>query len=123
MHTVAVYGSLLSGMGNHRLLESSQKIGSTLVTGFDMYSFGAFPVIVPGERDKAVSVEVYQVDKQTFERLDRLEGYPSFYDRQQVEVNFHDGVRVAWIYFMAKKPQRNLLPVPSGSWKEHRDVY
>lgn len=66
-HTVAVYGSLRQGLGNHRLLMHVPKFkqGWTM-TDFTMYSLGGFPAIVPDKAGKPVVVEVYEVDDATF---------------------------------------------------------
>jgi len=105
---VAVYGSLKEGYGNHRLLLSSDKMGEDWVEGWQMYSLGGFPAIVKG--NSKVKVEIYSVDEETFSRLDRLEGYPSFYDREQVKTVQGD----AWIYFHHYKP--NAPVVEDGDW-------
>ncbi len=96
MTKVAVYGSLKKGFGNHRLLERAKMIGETFTKPeFHMGSFGAFPGIVKG--DKKVKVEVYEVDNNTFKNLDRLEGYPNFYNRKEPILENNDK---AWIYFL-----------------------
>ena len=104
-HSVAVYGSLRQGLGNHRLLEhvESHEKGVTL-SNFNMYSLGGFPAITE-EGTAGVVVEVYDVDDATFARLDRLEGYPSFYDRKEVDVLLDNGNTVqAWIYYLHDQP-------------------
>lgn len=111
---VAVYGSLRQGMGNHGLLSGLKPLSTTTVKGFDMYSYGAFPFITDGEGE--VTVEVYEVDSDNrADRLDMLEGYPSFYDRKQVITE--DGETV-WVYFIAD--QRNDTPVKNGDWVEFK---
>lgn len=108
MNKVAVYGSLKEGFGNHRLLTTSEKVGEDWVDGWTMYSLGGFPAIVEG--DGSIKVEIYEVDDETFSRLDRLEGYPSFYDRKKVETS--EGA--AWIYYHHTPPAREI--VESGEW-------
>jgi gamma-glutamylcyclotransferase (GGCT)/AIG2-like uncharacterized protein YtfP len=99
---VAVYGSLKAGFGNHRLLSESELAFKGMTTPeFRMLDLGSYPGIVEGEFQ--VDVEVYEVDEETFSRLDRLEGYPSFYDRKKVEVTDYDDLdkkQEAWIYFL-----------------------
>lgn len=119
-HNVAVYGSLRKGLGNHRLLEHVQdhEKGVTC-TPYDMYSLGGFPAIVHGGI-KGVVVEVYRVDQHTMDRLDGLEGYPSFYDREEVEVVLESGEEVtAWIYYMHTAPNDHI--VTGNDWKVHVD--
>jgi len=107
---VAVYGSLRDGLSNHRLLETAKPLGKDTVTGFDMFSLGAFPYVRPTKEANNIVVEVYEVDENTFARLDMLEGYPSFYDRMKIATKYGD----AWIYFIdeyGKYPK-----VTSGDW-------
>lgn len=110
MIKVAVYGSLRAGFHNHILLQSSKLIGSERISGFDMYSLGAFPAIVQGVGD--ITVEMYEVNEHTFKRLDRLEGFPAFYDRMLVETSEGE----CWIYFQHTPPTNS--KIDSGDWYE-----
>ena len=107
---VAVYGSLKQGRGNHRLLRESQLKGVTRTSPeWTMYSMYAFPGIVP-EGNTAIKVEVYEVNVDTFARLDMLEGYPSFYDRKEIATEYGD----AWIYYLDECDSSEV--VESGVW-------
>ena len=83
------------GHGNHRLLTEAEFIGEDRITGWTMKHLGGFPGIIPGEGN--ISIEVYKVNEIELARLDRLEGYPRFYDRQQVNTMHGE----AWIYHLA----------------------
>ena len=110
---VAVYGSLREGFGNHRVLGNS-KLKSTerLTGGFTMLHLGGFPGVVL-EGDSDITVEVYEVtDEHTFQDLDMLEGYPSFYDRTRVETT----AGMAWLYFLPCKDEWTNTYIPSGDW-------
>jgi gamma-glutamylcyclotransferase (GGCT)/AIG2-like uncharacterized protein YtfP len=85
-HRVFVYGTLKRGFCNHRLLEGCEFFGSAVtVPAYKMIETG-FPVIMPDPEGKPVSGEVYIVDDQTLERLDRQEREGLSYDRQLVDV-------------------------------------
>ena len=98
---VAVYGSLRRGMGNSRLMSMYNTDGKdgylsdAKVDGFSMRSCGGYPAIVKHDGGNPVLIELYNVNDETFDALDGLEGYPSFYNREQVETPEGD----AWIYF------------------------
>lgn len=96
MHKVFVYGSLKSGFGNHRLLEDSTFIteDTTKEKEFNMFSFGGFPGIVKGG-DDAIRGELYEVDDNTMNDLDRLESNGYFYQREVVSL---DSGEQAWMY-------------------------
>ena len=99
---VGVYGTLKRGFYNHPLLEQAEYIKNYCIPDglYCMYDLGSFPAVsVVTEKNKEttpVHIEIYRVDQDTFERLDRLEGYPSFYNRVLIEVDdFH-----VWMYIM-----------------------
>lgn len=118
---VFVYGTLLSGFGNNRLLVDSKYLGQEIIEGFEMYSLGGFPAITPGKG--RILGEVYEVDEKTMTRLDGLEGYPNFYNRMKIDIN--NNTDEAWVYFM-DNPHRfrggSTPLVVSGSWKTYRCV-
>lgn len=96
MQLVAVYGSLKQGFGNNRLLGDSPLLGTTLTEPkYTLYSMGAFPCVAP-HGDTAVTVEVYEVESRVFSRLDMLEGYPTFYNRKQIDTEYGQ----AWMYYI-----------------------
>ena len=116
---VAVYGSLLSGLGNHRVMQESggKLLSSTTIDSFKMYPVAgySFPAIVfSGNKEDTIAVEVYEVED--LRRLDTLEGYPYHYDRQFVKTEDN---QVAWVYFQETKP--NMEPIVHGDWKKYRE--
>lgn len=111
---VFVYGTLLEGEPNNYLLASSEKLGDAEVTGLEMYSLGAFPACVQSEYiEDVVHGEVWEVTELTLTRLDRLEGYPDFYNRIEVATPFG----IAWVYVCEEARGRNRIK--SGNWREH----
>jgi gamma-glutamylcyclotransferase (GGCT)/AIG2-like uncharacterized protein YtfP len=73
MPKVFVYGTLLSGECNNRLLSSSTRLGEEVVSGFTMVSLGFYPACVLDEKSTTpVLGEVWEVNEETFQRLDRL---------------------------------------------------
>lgn len=96
---IAVYGSLRQNMGNHRLIESAKKIATETVSlPFVMFDLGGFPGLVPVNENNDMVVEVYEVSPDIYKRVERLEGYPSFYDRQVIETT----VGAADIYYLPR---------------------
>ena len=91
-----------------------------------MYSLGHFPAITPTKVGKPrIQVEVYEVDQDVMNALDRLEGYPRFYDRVEVEYNLGEGVEKAWVYFIHNVDtyRHNQIPlqrIETGSWRDWR---
>lgn len=99
MQNVFVYGTLKKGYGNNILLGHSPCIHKqvrTLNPSFVMGCTGGFPVVrkTSGQFFK-IEGEMYSVNDETMKRLDRLEGYPSMYTREQILLDSGD---TAWIY-------------------------
>lgn len=94
---ICVYGSLRKGMGNHRIIENSQLVSTETVNlPFEMIDMGSYPGLIRSKELNEIVIEVYQVDMPTYERVSRLEGYPSFYNRELIETSVGAGD----IYFL-----------------------
>ena len=116
-HLCFVYGSLLRGEANHRLLQRARFVRAARTSPvFTMVDLGAFPGILAGGTT-AIAGEVYEVDEDTLRALDRLEGHPTFYRRHEVEL---DDRSFASAYLLPAPRLRSFPAVTSGSWLEHR---
>lgn len=116
---VGVYGTLKQGFHNHGVMvrAGGEYLGSGQTTNlYLMVSLGGFPAVTLGQHLHHIKVEVYRV--QDISPLDRLEGYPYFYDRTPVPVEMEDGTtETAYIYHI--EDEEYLLrktPVPGGEW-------
>jgi len=115
---VFVYGTLKKGFGNHHLLSKSLYHGDySTAPSHKMVSLGGFPGVVFGKGTAAIKGEVYEVADDVLDRLDRLEGYPSFYDRKSIYTLYGK----AYMYVLSDRFARGLLSnheeVLSGEWK------
>lgn len=120
MTRVFVYGSLLRGEPNHRLLAAARFIGPAHTRPvFALHDLGAFPGVV-SNGTTAIAGEIYEVDGPTLERLDRLEGHPHLYRREVVELVADDGVELAYIYVYVAS-LKFTRPIASGNWREHKE--
>jgi gamma-glutamylcyclotransferase (GGCT)/AIG2-like uncharacterized protein YtfP len=122
-NTVAVYGSLRKGFGNHALLRDAEFVTEEYISGYDMISLGGFPALFKSEVPVSkILVEIYKVDDSEMTGLDRLEGYPSFYNREEIETSKGK----AWIYFIENssgyyESTKNREVIKSGDWKEYNN--
>lgn len=96
---VFVYGTLQGGNSQRGLhLFSGAKFqgkATTQESSFGLIDMGAFPAVVPdGNID--VAGEVWEVDDDTMEILDSIEGYPTFYNRRPTQTTLGE----AWMYYM-----------------------
>jgi len=129
---VAVYGSLLEGLGNHRVLArwGAELVGSgQTVERLEMADFGSYPGLrrqTPRHDDALaaqIAVEVYAVTTGGLHALDALEGHPTFYRRQPIDVRLSDGTVIAPACYLITNDrtwaQMARRPVPSGNWRHH----
>lgn len=110
---VFVYGTLLSSLRNNYLLNDSKFIQEETVGGLIMHDLGPFPACTVAEPQYEVKGEVWEIDERTLALLDRLEGYPSFYDRIQINTT----IGQAWVYINENAHDEPV--VSSGDWKAH----
>lgn len=123
MNKVFVYGSLLSGMGNHGLLANSRCLGETKSPArFSMLDLGYFPGVIKNEQGESIIGEVYEIDDNTLRHLDQLEGYRimnpegGLYNREEIETEFG----VAYIYTYNNNYGRKLDSfVFGGDWRTY----
>ena len=114
MKLLFVYGSLLSDMHNHSILSSSDLLGVCKTEPiFDMVDLGAFPALLMNGQT-AIQGEVYSVSEAVYEMVERLEGYPSFYDRTSLRTPHGE----AEVYYLPRRDSRREYSlVESGDWK------
>jgi gamma-glutamylaminecyclotransferase len=111
-HRVFVYGTLLAGEVNHRLLAGARLLGEWLTPPcYTLYDLGAYPGIARGGCTAVVG-EVFAIDAGALARLDRLEEYPRLYRREPILTTYGR----AWIYLyrgrLADRPT-----IAGGDWR------
>lgn len=127
---VFVYGSLMNGFGNHRILACQKFVGNARIESddngksFTMHAYThSFPAIYEDEtmrQKSSIDGEVYKVDVETFVDLDCLESHPYWYVREQVQVRLDDGHTVdAWVYVMRHDKVQG-EEIKNGSWRSYR---
>lgn len=97
---IFVYGTLKRGFGNNGLLRDAEFVGEATTVesdAFIMQTNGRFPAVYRKDQcGDAVAGELYRVTPEQLRRVDELEGFPGWYNRQQVETT---GGK-AWMYFL-----------------------
>lgn len=119
---VFVYGTLMRGEGNHRLLagEGACYLGPCETEpAFTMYHLGGFPAVAP-EGDTPIRGELYLVAPEVLAALDRLEGHPGFYTRTTIRLAGGSEVQgyVMPTERLADRWWREPRVIPSGDWRE-----
>lgn len=124
MHRVFVYGSLMRGFGNHALINNQSFVSKASVQEFDLYTLGGFPAAVLSDRgDVHIHGEVFEVDDTALARMDRLEGHPTFYKREEVEVwvDSLNGYLPVFMY-VYQGDVSTKEHIPSGCWRSHNET-
>ena len=107
-HLVFVYGTLRSGHSNHHLMKDAHSygVGSTDAS-YAMYLISGYPYVTSSETRYPIVGEMFGVDDDTLQTLDRMEGHPRFYERRETAVTVGGEHYVAWMYF--RDPQGILM--------------
>jgi len=114
---VFVYGTLRKGACNQIQMLSAECLGLyETLPEYSMFDLGAFPAVKPLGNTSIIG-ELYLVNQQTFTNLDLLEGYPTYYDRIQIDTPKGE----AWMYVMNKLPATESV-IESGDWIKYCDI-
>ncbi len=123
---IFVYGTLRQGYWNHALLSRAEFVGQgkTVKPEFVMRAV-SYPFIsdpTPEDQEFATQIvgELYMVSEKEMKELDRLEGYPTFYDRRQIEVLCSATKKpiTAWVY-INNRPSGDIIP--SGDYADFKE--
>ena len=117
-HKVFVYGTLIAGEANAHWAGNARR-QKAWTTG-TIYDTGCrFPAFVKRGRTH-IKGEVLTVDDDGFKSMDRLEGYPRLYRREQIQVHLVGGGNVlAWVYIM-NNLRKDAPVIESGDWVAYR---
>lgn len=118
MSPLFVYGTLLRGEPNHRLLATAVYRGpARTAPAFTLIDLGGFPALLDGGTT-AIAGELYDVGHATLAQADRLEGHPHFYER--VLVDLLDSSLRPYAYLLRRKTPGRIIV--SGSWVELEQI-
>lgn len=99
-----VYGTLKRGFSNNHLLNQAEFLGAAKTLGKYSLWVSGIPYVFKGEAVSYIHGELYHVDNLTLKIIDRLEGHPEWYRREEVKVVTEKGETVtAWLYFYPEK--------------------
>lgn len=82
-----VYGTLKRGCSRERFLQGQTFLGAAMTTpGYCLYDNGAYPAMVRDPAADSVEGELWEVDEACVEQLDQVEGVPTLYQREVVDL-------------------------------------
>jgi len=128
MKKIFVYGTLKKEYHNHSMIEKETFISRGLLSKenrFKMVSMGSFPAIIPtalANEAQDIEGEIWEISDQTFKSVDTLEGFPTFYWRDQFNINtnerehyLNEQQHLCWVWFLQHKKAKNMdLPEIPG---------
>lgn len=129
MIPVFVYGTLLSGESNYRIIEPFvQKVTPVQLRNYKMHSIqGHFPAIIKSKKNGVISGELMYLKppryQKAIDRLDRLEGYIeqapecSMYLREKVTVITESGDQVEAYAYIWNRSLKGCPKIPHGNWR------
>ncbi|OMJ74282.1 hypothetical protein SteCoe_26838 [Stentor coeruleus] len=115
-HRILVYGSLRQGLWAHDIfLQGLEKKDLITVHGFDLYRNNGdnYPFIVKG--NGFLITEMYEVNDEIMQALDKFEGCPNMYTREKVHVQGG----FAWIYVYGEEPNARSIRIDCGDWVKY----
>ena len=68
---------------------------------------------------RGIAARLLTVDDEGFKSMDRLEGYPRLYRREEIDVFTSQGRARAWVYIMNRLPEGAKV-IAGGDWREYR---
>lgn len=117
-----VYGTLLRGLSRAQMLRGSGFLGPALAPG-QLFDLGTYPALCPGPGQ--VVGELYAVDANTLQRIDRVEGFDprhpeaSLYHRVVLPVRpFFGEMHAAATYLYPHDP-RPALRIGHGDYRRY----
>jgi len=118
---VAVYGSLRQGLYNHdnNIKDSTYKGIYQTEPIYTMIDLSSYPGLMKNGTT-SITMEVYEIDDITLNKLDALEGYDinsswgNFYEREIIKTPWGE----AYVYTYDDS-SIDYIEVTSGDWKEH----
>ena len=120
---IAVYGTLMKGYHNHILIDGVGKFMGKAKGEFyaTMFSAGGFPILSFNEPDAQPLVELYEMPLgNAMDRVDRLEGYPDWYNRTERTFITEDGEKVRAYIYHQNTNGGNMPVVPDCDWRKYR---
>lgn len=114
-----VYGTLMRGGERHAALASQRFLREAVTRPqYLLYDLGAYPGLVQADQEgRAVHGELYEVERGLIPRLDEMEGAPTEYRLEGVELEGESGPVFAYLYQL---PTAALKLVEGGRWAPSR---
>ncbi|NTW50920.1 MAG: gamma-glutamylcyclotransferase [Chlorobiales bacterium] len=115
-HLVFVYGTLMKGYGNHRLMENATFLGYAETLEKYRMTYTSYPMLTE-EPLVQIKGELYEVSEEDLlGPLDELEGVPHLYERKEIQVKTTENILTAWVYIY--KCGLGRYSAPTGNYRD-----
>ena len=108
IYPVFVYGTLMKDQSAAHHMDRAEFLGEAILEDYAIYDLGWYPGIKPC-RGEQVYGEVYMVDDDMLQQMDRYEGEGFLYLRKLVMVKMSDRTREAFVYVYNHEVNENQL--------------
>lgn len=114
---LAVYGTLRKNYGNHHYMSEAKFLGKGKTR--ELYTLAASGIPFVSKKPRVqITVEIYELPIDLLPRVDRLEGHPNCYCREEVNCILDTNEEVkAWLYF---HENGGTTIVESGDYSDYR---
>jgi len=126
--TIFVYGTLLRGNPNHaHFLSGCSYLGQGRLHGYALYNLGSYPGVKEREGNY-VKGEVYSIDAETLERINRLESEGSLYSlkKESIEMDGKILPNVCVYVYLHEVEEKNYVEPVMQPWgktkRESKDL-
>lgn len=124
MVRIFVYGTLMKGNRNHEAyLAGSRYLGEAQLMDYALYHLGSYPGIRE-EKDSTVKGEVYEITRETLQRIHHLEGEGQLYSYREVSV-WQQGTMlypVGTYVYLHEVEKKNKVALKDQPWVSKEDL-
>ncbi len=97
---LAVYGTLRKGFSNNKyFLKDEQYVGTGLTLEEYQMTARSIPFVNKNIKDTNIVIDLFKIPQKTLLEIDRLEGHPDWYKREEIPVKVNNEIYKAWLYF------------------------
>jgi gamma-glutamylcyclotransferase (GGCT)/AIG2-like uncharacterized protein YtfP len=122
-HLVFAYGTLRESEINHRAVKARRwafiGYGRTREK-MSMGGSGNFAYVTPHPELYQIHGEIWAICPHGLAATDEIEGHPHLFQREEMEIHFHEGTIHAWMYLAQGVRDRNRFSF--GEWPAAKDA-
>jgi gamma-glutamylcyclotransferase (GGCT)/AIG2-like uncharacterized protein YtfP len=108
----------MDGCGNHGRLQHSKYLGKAKTVSKYIMTGSGIPFVSKKIPMHHILGEVYEIDARTLESLDWLEGHPTNYCREIINVIVNEEEKQAWLYFYESE-RNNGQVIENGDYRTY----